>query len=239
MWPDAVALEPAFRPFRGHFAPPGNAVIDDGRKPTLLSSLFEGLTRSAASADQAGFAAWAQGIAAAPEPALMARDREPVAIQIMLPAGAKVSRDVAEQLLVALAVRHLPLAFEVIGLPEGVLIQLAGDSDDVVYVRDQVLAHFPDAILTEHERFLADRWLDDPDADFVIADFGLSEEEPAPPAMPRTPAVLRFRRCWSPPVATCVQPVHRRLRRLARQFRLRTSRTCRTSSVRCQQLPPS
>ena len=42
-----VALEPPFRPFFGHFVhgPPG-AVIDDGRKPTALSSFFDGLFKT-------------------------------------------------------------------------------------------------------------------------------------------------------------------------------------------------
>src|SRR5476649_218764 len=36
---EPVSPEPPFRPFRGHYLP-DTPVVDDGRKPTFLSSLF-------------------------------------------------------------------------------------------------------------------------------------------------------------------------------------------------------
>src|SRR5947199_8432575 len=42
LWPYAVELEPPFRPFIYHYVPQGSPV-DDGRRPTLLGSLAEGV----------------------------------------------------------------------------------------------------------------------------------------------------------------------------------------------------
>ena len=47
VWNRPVALEPPFRPFFDHFIQgPVAAPIDDGRKPTVLSSFFDGLFKS-------------------------------------------------------------------------------------------------------------------------------------------------------------------------------------------------
>src|SRR6266571_3361013 len=42
VWPYGVDLEPPFRPFIYHYVPQGPPV-DDGRRPTLLGSLAEGV----------------------------------------------------------------------------------------------------------------------------------------------------------------------------------------------------
>src|ERR1041385_6062943 len=41
VWPYPVALEPPFRPFFYHYCPPALPPVDDGRKPTFLSSLVD------------------------------------------------------------------------------------------------------------------------------------------------------------------------------------------------------
>src|ERR1039458_1575250 len=44
VFPEPVHPEPPFRPFHGHYLP-DTPVIDDGRKPTFLSSFVEKLSR--------------------------------------------------------------------------------------------------------------------------------------------------------------------------------------------------
>src|SRR5579884_2150259 len=41
-WGQPVGLEPPFRPFWGHFSSPSTGRIDDGRRPGLFSSIFQG-----------------------------------------------------------------------------------------------------------------------------------------------------------------------------------------------------
>src|SRR3954454_7828725 len=44
LWTSPVEPEPPFRPFFGHYDSLGpNKIVDDGRKPTLLSALADGL----------------------------------------------------------------------------------------------------------------------------------------------------------------------------------------------------
>ena len=49
MFPEPVAVEPPFVPFHGHFLP-NTPIVDDGRKPTFLSSLVEKLSNKLSTA---------------------------------------------------------------------------------------------------------------------------------------------------------------------------------------------
>src|ERR1039458_323234 len=93
-----VTLEPPFRPFFGHFVSgsPG-AVADDGRKPTFLSNLVDGLIN---------------GRDASSPPAALPEDVEPsptymedrtalVEVQAVLPPDTKITKDAAGQFLMS------------------------------------------------------------------------------------------------------------------------------------------
>lgn len=188
VWPAPVSPEPPFRPFLGHYAPPGAAAFDDGRKPTFWSNLVDRLagraTRTHAASDD--FAAWAEELEAIPVPEFVERAEDPAEITVALPEDARVSRETTEQLLLALAAARTPVAFEITGAADGIALQFAVSPEDRAQVRHQVEAHAPEAVLSDAAPSLRERWETAP-GESLVADFGLSEEFVCPLA-----AVSRF-----------------------------------------------
>src|ERR1035438_2976203 len=105
---EPVSPEPPFRPFHGHYLPDA-APVDDGRKPTFLSSLVEKLSGK---------------LSTAPPPALVEPepDEEPkpqplvreklVEFQASLPDKLDVSKEAFEHFLLNLSLCREPIAFE-------------------------------------------------------------------------------------------------------------------------------
>ena len=92
-----VAIEPPFRPFSGHrlpYVPP----VDDGRKPTFLSSFVDQVRRHIAPESSAGVDADIPEDDEEPEPERLERD-ELTEIQVMLPADAKASPTMVQSIL--------------------------------------------------------------------------------------------------------------------------------------------
>src|SRR5438876_4437541 len=95
LFDEPVVPEPAFRPFLGHYLPV-TAQIDDGRRPTRLSSLadalrFDRATELSNTADQ---------VLDDEEPLPQSFERtEIVELAVRLPSQANPSRDVFEQFL--------------------------------------------------------------------------------------------------------------------------------------------
>lgn len=172
VWEYPVELEPPFRPFLFHYAVPGPAV-DDARKPTILSSLVDGIfgkrpTPAPAFPDPS--------IYEAPEstPELFFAEEPLVEFHIALPSGTKISKDAAGRVLVNLTYASSPIAFEVVGTKGTIVTQFACLEPDRAQLAQQVLAHFPEATITEHDQFLEGLW--DGQKASVIVDFGLSRE---------------------------------------------------------------
>lgn len=186
LWPAPVSPEPPFRPFLGHRAP--RTVLDDGRRPTIWSALFDRLAGFAARDETAGddFAEWAEEISAVPVPEFLERSEDPAEIAVMLPDAARVSRDAGEQLLLALGFTREPIAFEVVGTAEAIALQLAVAPGDRTRAWHQIEAHAPEAALAPASPALRERW-ESAHGELLIADFGLSEEFMCPLA-----AVSRF-----------------------------------------------
>lgn len=175
VWPYPVELEPPFRPF--FFSgleslPP----IDDGRRVTLLSSLIERVrARRSTPGEVSDSAGLAEGPIWEPEPEPFAGDGSLVELQVSLPPGTKVAREAAEALLLSLSSVSTPVAFEILGFAEGTWVQFVGRGDDVPSLRQQLLAHFPEAGVTEDEG-LRERWGALGRLEPVVVDFGLSHE---------------------------------------------------------------
>ena len=169
VWNYAVELEPPFRPFFGHYTEPGPAT-DDARKPTILSSLVDGiLGRSAAPVPPVPLEEEPESD---PEP--FYEDGPILELRVALPAGTKVAKEAAERLLTSLAYVARPIGFEIVGVKDAIHTQFACGASDRAQLTQQLAAHFPESSVTDHEGFLAGSW--DCRKHSVIIDFGLSCE---------------------------------------------------------------
>ena len=97
-------------------------------------------------------------------------------LQVSLPPTFTIRRDQAEQFLLSLSYCERPLSFEVVGLPDAITVQLVCRAEDRTQLTQQLGAHFPDAVLTEEEAFLAQRWDIAGSKETVVVDFGLAHE---------------------------------------------------------------
>jgi hypothetical protein len=109
--------EPPFKPFFGHFLPEPPP-IDDGRRPTMLSSLFHKVIR------QQEIPPVIPQREEEPEPQPFERDNV-VELQASLPADLDIKAEVVEQMLLNLGMCRDPVVFELLGLPGRVSAQFA------------------------------------------------------------------------------------------------------------------
>ncbi|NNG06552.1 MAG: hypothetical protein HKM90_02370, partial [Desulfobacteraceae bacterium] len=173
VWDSPVELEPAFEPFF-HDAPvyfPAQT-IDDGRKPTIVSSLVEWiLKRSARSQGDADHFPYKEFDAT---PEVFDGDSALREISVSLPPTYRVNLENAEQFLFNLSFCSYPLSFEIIGSSDAIVVQFACRETDSIQVRQQLEAYFPEASVTESNEAL--RGILDNDNEKVVIDFGLSQE---------------------------------------------------------------
>jgi hypothetical protein len=98
---------------------------------------------------------------------------ELVELQLVLPELFAVRHPLASELVGALHNLSHSLAFEVIGLPEGIVVQVCCATGDRLAVLECVRAFFPEIRVREHQRFLERQWFEQPRYVSMI-DFGLS-----------------------------------------------------------------
>lgn len=167
-WDYAVDLEPPFERFAGHTTTP-TPVVDDAREPSLLRSLF-GRSKARVGA----LPATEDCVGLRPLPA---NDFEKlIEIHIALPPKLKITPQATEQFLLSLANFKFPLSLEIVGLAQSVSIQLACDKEDQSGLEQQLLAYFPDAVLSEQSAFLSEHWRQLAGQQQIIVDFGLASE---------------------------------------------------------------
>ncbi len=135
---EPVYPEPPFVPFQRRYLPE-TPEEDDGRRPTILSSLVQKLARKIALPTQTRVVEPEEE----PEPIGLTRDSL-VEFQASLPADLDIARESFEQFLRNLALCREPVAFELMGTHKRVLVQFAASADDASLVRKQLQAHFPD-----------------------------------------------------------------------------------------------
>ena len=172
VFPEPVHPEPPFRPFYGHFLH-STPVVDDGRKPTFLSSLVEKLSRKLSTEPP-------------PVPPLPETDEEPdpkilireslIELQTSLPAKLDISKDAIEQFLRNLFSCQEPVAFEMLGTPEQVSVQFAAHPNDASIVRRQLQSYFHEASFLPREGALTDAWESCEGNEILIVEFGLARE---------------------------------------------------------------
>jgi len=162
--PYAVELEPAFTPFFFHTVPSDYAVIDDGKKPTVLSSffsLFKSDSRPELIEDDVPL-----------NPFPFKKDTHLVALSVSLPEGRKVGVEETEQLLLMLSQSKYHVSFEIIGTHDSIKIQFVCREPDANSVQNTIKAYYPDAVITiqDPDNIMADG------VEGVMVDFGLQEE---------------------------------------------------------------
>lgn len=171
--PYPVELEPPFRPFVWYAPAAPGPPVDDARKPTLLSSLVDKI-RGQSSRAMVPLEA-PEGVFE-PEAEIFTDDSALVEMQVSIPPTLKVTQDTAEQFLLSLAYGARPLAFELVGLPDAVTVQLVCREEDRAQFTAQLRAHFPDVTVAENPGFLRRFWNAPGTRDSVVIDFGLSHE---------------------------------------------------------------
>ena len=164
-----VDIEPAFRPFYGHFVYPTPA-IDDGRKPTAITSFLERLREKNTPTPQLEIEEYQEE---EPEPLGFVRDSLQE-IAVSLPSKLQTARETFEQFLFNLSNCRESVAFELLGTSEAITPLFSAHPSDAVLIRRQLGAHFPEAVLTPCETKLLDAW--DDTAETAIVEFGLAQE---------------------------------------------------------------
>ncbi|HTG36519.1 MAG TPA: type IV secretion system DNA-binding domain-containing protein [Thermoanaerobaculia bacterium] len=165
-WPYAVELEPPFRPFYGFVLPRSR---DDGRRPTLLSRLADGLFGRSEPPEET------ISLPEEEDPAPWRSGEPLVELLLAVPPGMSIGQSAAERLLLALRSCQRPFSFEVIGHGGELMIQIACRQSDAALVESHLRAFFPDVAVTPEADRLERVWESGGDYQ-AIADFGLSRE---------------------------------------------------------------
>ncbi|HXI84705.1 MAG TPA: type IV secretion system DNA-binding domain-containing protein [Verrucomicrobiae bacterium] len=169
---EPVYLEPPFRPFYGHYLPDIPAV-DDGRRPTILSSLTRKLGQKLS--DKPTSSPIVPEVEQEPEPHSLVRDTL-VELYTSLPAKLDAGTEAFEQFLRNLALCREPIAFELLGTAGRVSVQFVANQSDAPLVRRQLQAHFSDALFLPREGALEQAWESCEGDEILVVEFGLARE---------------------------------------------------------------
>jgi Type IV secretion-system coupling protein DNA-binding domain/TraM recognition site of TraD and TraG len=174
LWERPVEPEPPFVPFLGYSLQDYGE--DDGRQHTLVSGLIDWLHEKVSRI-------WTRSL----PPAVIEsfepdgpRERDVpsdlVELQISVPADLAVSPQSTEQFLLALSsVRH-PIAYEIVGLSDAIVVQFACEGTDVDQIQAQLKASFPEISLRSQAGLLAKHWQNGKGGEEVVVEFGLERE---------------------------------------------------------------
>src|ERR1035441_871058 len=108
VFPEPVHPEPPFRPFYGHYLPE-TPPVDDGRKPTLLSSFVQRLSRKLSTEPPPPPVE--PDPEEEPEPEPLVRDGL-VELETSLPAKLDIGKEAFDQFFRSLALCREPITFE-------------------------------------------------------------------------------------------------------------------------------
>ena len=169
---EPVSPEPPFRPFDGHYLP-DTPPVDDGRRPTALSSFIQRLSGKLST--EPPVPPRIADVEEEPEPQPLIRDVL-VELQTSLPANLNISKDAFEQLLANLSLCREPIAFELVGFENRVTAQFAMHPEDAPLVRRQLQAYFPEAEFQTTENNLENSWHTCSGEDELAVEFGLARE---------------------------------------------------------------
>jgi predicted DNA-binding transcriptional regulator AlpA len=165
----AVALEPPFRPFLGHQAPPPS--IDDGRKPTRISRFISWLTSAGA---QKQLPAPIEEPVVEPLPFVWSDSlRE---LDLLAPPALRFDVLGGNHWLGNVATSWLPIAFELVAFNGRVTPRIVAAERDWERIREQTLAFFPGVLLRPSRRSLESIWDEAPGEMVGAMEFALARE---------------------------------------------------------------
>ena len=174
VWDEPVELEPAYEQFF-HQCPELHVTVDDGRRPTLLSRLSQKLRTFFLGAGEVREPrAFSVPSDSDPHPAAFDDESEIHEVGVSLPPDQRITAEVSEQLLLGLAGCSFPVSFEIVGLEDRTVVQMACRSRDTSLVGQQFRACLPEAVLHEGQEVVAALWNEEKPA--VVVEFGLSSE---------------------------------------------------------------
>ncbi|HEX4263924.1 MAG TPA: type IV secretion system DNA-binding domain-containing protein [Verrucomicrobiae bacterium] len=168
LYDEPIYPEPPFVRFDNH-ALPEAPVVDDGRRPTFLSSL------------------WKKATAPPPVPPVIPQDEEepePISLirdplvefQASLPDKLDISKDAFEQFLLNLSMCREPLAFELLGTHKKVTTQFAAHPKDAPLLSRQLQSFFPEAVFVPANSVLEKAWEQTIGDELLAVEFGLARE---------------------------------------------------------------
>ncbi len=97
-------------------------------------------------------------------------------MQAALPADLDLARDSFAQFLRNLALCREPVAFELVGSHRRVVAQFAAGESDILLVRKQLSAHFPDVQFRQQSGALEKAWLSSEGDEAFAVEFGLEHQ---------------------------------------------------------------
>ena len=162
-----ISPEPPFVPIT--YRPMTEALaVDDGRRPTFLSSLFRKATAPPTPTID-------PEPEEEPEPTPLERDSV-VEFQASLPDKLDISKEAFEPFLSSLSLGREPMTFELLGVHQKVMMQFATASSDARLVHRQLQAFFPEAVFIPVENNLASAWNVTTGDEMLAVEFGLERE---------------------------------------------------------------
>ena len=164
-----VYPEPPFQPFYGHFLP-DTPVVDDGRRPSFLSSLAKKMLAPKVEPNLPAISEEEE-----PQPTALFREKT-IELQTSLPSKLDISREAFDQFLSNLSLCREPIAFELLGSHQRVVAQFAASETDVSQVRRQLQAHFPEATFLPRAGTLDEVWEACEGEQAFAVEFGLERE---------------------------------------------------------------
>jgi len=167
-----VAPEPPFRPFFAHCLPP-RAPVDDGRRPTFLSSLVQRVSRTLSTEPEKP--PIIPELEEEPEPESLACGPT-VEIHTSLPAESNIHKEAFEHFFSDLSLCREPVGFELLGVAGRVSVQFVAGPCDAPLVRRQLQAHFPEATFQISESVLRGAWESCEGYETLVFEFGLGRE---------------------------------------------------------------
>lgn len=168
VFPYRVGLEPPFRPFRGYDLSTPNRV-DDGVRPTFLSSLARSLMGASAPVN-------AQAIPEEPDPPAEYCRGEVVDVEILISERDTPKMDRFAQFLSVLTFCAEPISLELLGTEKGVSVILSANVDDMDRVEEQLTAFFPRALCVPRTAPTVCAWHAAEGNFAALAEFSLSRE---------------------------------------------------------------
>ena len=110
-----------------------------------------------------------------PEPETFESGEALIECAVALPSDAVVKGESAERFLLALSAAELPLAFEIVGLPESIKVQVVSRSPDAALLASQLRAFFPEGGVQPEPEGLRHAWTLGA-GETVLVQFGLARE---------------------------------------------------------------